>query len=86
MPRLHAIGPLSSEDQPYHVHAEGCGDVERSPAYRGRQFQDDRTNAYDFDSKADVAEFLFADVDDNPRELTGDIKVFACAGALPEGA
>jgi hypothetical protein len=83
---IHVMGPnLRGTDMPYHVHISGCADVQRDRMYAGRDHASDRATSYDFADLGEVAEFLFGEVEDNPRELVGDIKVFPCAAALPRG-
>jgi hypothetical protein len=85
--KVHVLGPNllgSNTDETFHVHAEGCADVRRSPVYAGSDHQSDRKTAYDFASLVEVAAFVY-DFEDDPQDCIGDFKVFDCAKELPRG-
>ena len=80
---VHVMGPNLPVDGPtYHVHAAGCADVQRDPAYRGSEHAEDRRATYDFANLVEVAAFVY-DFEDDPEDLVGDFKVFPCAAKLP---
>lgn len=84
--RIHVIGPNlrgTGHSEAFHVHAEACADVVRSPMYRGTEHKSDRETVHDFASLIEVAAYVY-DFEDNPADLIGDFRLFPCASALPE--
>ncbi len=81
---VHVMGPnLHGSERPYHVHAAGCADVQRSAVYRGREHQSDKDTPIEVDNLVEVAEYVYADVEDDPWNLIDDFEVFGCAKGLP---
>lgn len=85
MPRVHVMGPNlfgTGTMETFHVHAEGCADVNRAPVYQGPDHKADRDNVLDFDTVAQIAEYVY-DFEDNPRAMVDDFRVFPCVSNLP---
>ncbi len=88
--RYVVIGPnLLGQDEQMHVHGEGCADIDRSPVYRSREFDNDKRNPIKFADKREVVEYVFADQIAESGGLTWedyehDFKWFPCVGALPD--
>lgn len=61
----------------FHVHAEGCADIQRSPLYRSREFDTDKKNPIDVDSVEDIARYVY-DFEDDPTEYVSDFYVLPC--------
>jgi hypothetical protein len=87
---LIVIGPnLMIPDSPdFHVHAKGCADIARNPAYRGH-----RPDEYDVDSLREVVESVYPpdefDYDpatDEYDSYLASFQVFACVHLPAEPA
>jgi hypothetical protein len=83
MARVVVIGPnLPNQDNgSFHVHAEGCADIKRSPDYRSREFDGDKANVTDYATEIEMVEDVYADFvdDDNPAtEFLNDFYIFPC--------
>jgi len=87
--KVHVIGPnLRGQSETFHVHAEGCADVQRSPLYRGPDYATDRTTTYDVASLQDLVTMIYdpSEFDYDPEEwidYLADFKVFPCVPTLP---
>lgn len=87
MARVVVIGPnLPTTDLDYstfHVHAEGCADIHRSPMYRSREYDTDKRNVIDYPSAIAMVESVYGDhldEDDDltPESLLNDFRIFPC--------
>lgn len=89
---VHVIGPnLSTEGEPFHVHAEGCSDVYRSRLYSGPEFATDRTTTYEFTGLRELVAAMYSDLmtddpsvdeDEYVTASLADFRVFPCVSAL----
>lgn len=86
--RVVIIGPNLPDQSKgsFHVHAAGCADIRRSPQYRSREFDYDKTNPVSVADRDEIVEYAYAD-QIGGGEMTvadgrSDVYVFPCAAAL----
>ncbi len=90
--KVHVIGPnLLGQNEQFHVHAEGCTDVRRSPVYASRDFDGDKRYAPDMRDRRTVVEYVYADQIAESGGLAWedyehDFKWFGCVSDLPVDA
>ncbi len=90
--RVHIIGPNLPDQSngSFHVHAEGCADVKRSPLYRGPDFASDRRHTFDVASLVDIVEQTMPDQvaeegdGFDPLSWIDDFHILPCVGNLPD--
>lgn len=87
MEKLIVIGPNLPDQSKgsFHVHAQGCLALNVKSYYPSPEFDFDRTNAMEFDSVQEIAEFVYADMlDENEvTDLLSDFYVHTCVDYLP---
>jgi hypothetical protein len=94
--KVHIIGPnlLDQSKGSFHVHAEGCADMKRSPRVydwrggRGEHAGDIKTPV-EVESMQDIVEYCYADQLDEGdydgwRDLDNDFHVLPCVKGLPD--
>ena len=85
MTKVHVIGPnLRDNAHVFHVHAEGCADVKRSPLYRSPEFRYDRETVTEYADVRAMVDDVYQDQiaesgdPDEGRYYVQDFKVFPC--------
>lgn len=87
--RVHIIGPNLRDQSKgdFHVHAEGCADVQRNPEYQVPDYDTDRKLVYDVTSQRDVSEFIYSDmIGEGSMTWQDGVDTFhlsPCVGDLP---
>lgn len=87
--KVHIIGPNLPDQSKgsFHVHAEGCADVERSVNYRSPDFATDKRITWEARSQLDVAAQTYADqiAEGSMTAEDGvfDMHFFPCCQDLP---
>ncbi len=89
--QLHVLGPNllgSGTAETFHVHAQGCPDVQRRRLYAGREHDWDRTHTYPARCLDDIVTAVYADIiaesGDTPADYRHDFRLFPCVGDLPD--
>lgn len=82
MASLIVLGPNLPDQRngSFHVHAEGCANINRNPDYKSREFDSDKASPMEFASEKEVAEYVYADMlDENDIDtLISDVYFHAC--------
>lgn len=80
MTSVVVLGPnlMDQSNGSFHVHAAGCADIKRSRAYDSPEFDDDKKYPLDMESVEQIADYVYADIEDDPREYVNDFYVFPC--------